>query len=61
MPIDTTTGLVADIGVIDWNNLAAVTATSDKLLNALDTDRTALRELAERAVDDPHLLALCEH
>jgi 8-oxo-dGTP pyrophosphatase MutT (NUDIX family) len=37
MPIDTiTTRPIADIGAIDWNDLATVTATSDKLLTTLD-------------------------
>lgn len=61
MPMDTVTGLIADIGAIDWNDLATVTATNDKLLTALDSNRTALRELAERAIDNPRLLRLCEH
>ncbi|MGH3774028.1 MAG: hypothetical protein ACRDRW_22000 [Pseudonocardiaceae bacterium] len=56
MPIDTITGLIADISAIDWNNLAAVTAASDKLLTALGSDRPLLRELAERALGNPHLL-----
>jgi hypothetical protein len=61
MPIDTIAPLITDIGALDWDNLAAVTATTDKLLTALDSDRAVLRELAERAIDDPHLLRLCEH
>jgi hypothetical protein len=61
MAIDAITALVSDIGALDWDNLATVTAANDKLLTALDSDRTALRELVERAIDNPHLLRLCEH
>lgn len=61
MPIETITGLVADIGAIDWSDLATVTAASDKLLTALDSNRRLLRELANRAIDSPHLVHLCEH
>ena len=53
--------LFADLGAVDWNDLAAITSVSDTLLNALDTDRTLLRELTERAIEDPDLLRLCEH
>jgi hypothetical protein len=58
MPTDTMRALLADV---DWNDLAAVAAASDKLLTALDSDRTTLRKLAERALDNPELLHLCEH
>lgn len=61
MSTDTIPSLVADVATTDWDDLAAVTATSDKLLTALDSDRTMLRELAEQAVDNPELIALCEH
>jgi hypothetical protein len=61
MPIDTVTALVTDTGALDWDNLATVAATNHKLLTALDSDRTALRELAERAIGNPQLLRLCEH
>ncbi|MGH3701279.1 MAG: hypothetical protein ACRDQY_17810 [Pseudonocardiaceae bacterium] len=61
MRVNTITGLAADIGAIDWDDLAAVTATSDKLLIALDSDRRLLRALAEHAIGSPHLLPLCEH
>jgi hypothetical protein len=61
MSTDTIPSLFADIATTDWNELAAVTATSEKLLTALDSDRTTLRELAEQAVDNPELIALCEH
>lgn len=37
-----------------------MTAASAKLLTALDSDRTTRRELAERALDNPELLHLCE-
>ena len=46
---------------IDWNDLTAVSAASDKLLTALDSDRTRLRELAEQALGNSQLLHLCEH
>jgi predicted metal-dependent enzyme (double-stranded beta helix superfamily) len=62
MPTATsTTALFADASALDWNDLDAVTAVSNTLLTALDTDRTLLRELTERAIDDPDLLLLCEH
>ncbi|MGH3711209.1 MAG: hypothetical protein ACRDRQ_24580 [Pseudonocardiaceae bacterium] len=57
----TITGLVGDVTATDWNNLPDVTATSDKLLTALNSDRRLLRQLAEHALDSPHLLPLCEH
>jgi predicted metal-dependent enzyme (double-stranded beta helix superfamily) len=53
--------LFADASAVDWDDLTAVTAVSDTLLTALDADRTLLRELTERAIDDPDLLLLCEH
>jgi hypothetical protein len=61
MSTETIPSLVADIAMTDWNDLAAVTATNDKLLAALDSDRTTLSKLAEQAVDNPELIALCEH
>jgi predicted metal-dependent enzyme (double-stranded beta helix superfamily) len=61
MSTDTTTDLFADVASVDWNNLATVTAASDKLLTALDVHRDALRELTEHAVGNPELLPLCEH
>ena len=61
MPTDTMRALLADVADVDWNDLAAVAAASDKLLTALDSDRTTLRKLAERALDNPELLHLCEH
>ncbi|WP_203903235.1 carbohydrate kinase family protein [Virgisporangium aliadipatigenens] len=53
--------LFADVTAVDWHNLAAVAATTDKLLTALDEDRATLATLTDRALNDPHLLALCEH
>jgi hypothetical protein len=53
--------LIADITALDWNDLAAVTATTDKLLTALDSDRQLLHGLTDTALADPHLLSLCEH
>src|SRR6266487_3927526 len=53
--------LSADLRTLDWNDLAAVGAASDKLLIALDIDRGLLRALADGAVADAHLLRLCEH
>jgi hypothetical protein len=53
--------LLTDIGAVDWHDLTAVTAASDKLLTVLDNDRSALRALAETAVAEPRLLRLCEH
>ena len=53
--------LFADLGAVDWNDLAAITSVSDTLLNALDTHRTLLRQLTERAIEDPDLMRLCEH
>jgi predicted metal-dependent enzyme (double-stranded beta helix superfamily) len=53
--------LVANVAAIDWKDLAAVAAASDKLLTALDSNRTTLRELTERAFGNPELLHLCEH
>jgi len=35
--------------------LGVGSAASDKLLTALDSDRTTLRELAEHALDNPQL------
>lgn len=62
MPTATSTdALFADVSAVDWNDLAAVTAVSDTLLGALDTDRSLLRDLTERAVESPDLLQLCEH
>ncbi|MGH3818747.1 MAG: hypothetical protein ACRDRE_13510 [Pseudonocardiaceae bacterium] len=61
MSTDTIPTLITDIAAIDWNDLASVDATSDKLLTALDSDRTTLRELAEHALDNPQLRHLCEH
>ncbi|MDT4991997.1 MAG: hypothetical protein QOH97_1889 [Actinoplanes sp.] len=49
------------LGPLDWNNLTAVTSATDKLLTDLDNNRPRLRELAHAALDDPRLLALCEH
>lgn len=51
MSTDTIPTLVTNVAAIDWNDLAAVAAASDKLLTTLDSDRTMLRELAERALD----------
>ncbi|MGH3755928.1 MAG: hypothetical protein ACRDRP_25260 [Pseudonocardiaceae bacterium] len=62
MPTATSTAvLFADASAVDWNDLTAVTAVSHPLLTAIDNDRTLLRELTERAIDDPDLLLLCEH
>ncbi|MGH3755676.1 MAG: hypothetical protein ACRDRP_23890 [Pseudonocardiaceae bacterium] len=61
MSTGTIPALVADVAAIDWNDLAAVATASDKLLTALDSHRTMLRELAEQALDNPDLLHLCEH
>jgi hypothetical protein len=61
MSTDTIPALITHVAAIDWNDLAAVAATSDKLLTALDSDRTTLRELAEHALDNPQLRHLCEH
>jgi hypothetical protein len=61
MLTNTIPALVADVASIDWNDLATVATASDRLLTVLDSDRTVLRELAERAVDNPELLHLCEH
>ncbi|MDQ3762735.1 MAG: hypothetical protein M3460_14035 [Actinomycetota bacterium] len=61
MPTDTGTELFTEFASVDWNNLAAVTAASDKLLTALDAQRGVLRELAEHAIGTPELLALCGH
>lgn len=61
MSIDTTTDLFADVASVDWNNLAAVAAASDKLLVTLDAHRGVLRELAEHAIGNPDLLSMCEH
>lgn len=62
MPTATfTDALFAHVSAVDWNDLSAVTAVSDKLLSALDTDRNLLRELTGHAMEDPGLLPLCEH
>lgn len=53
--------LFAEFTSVDWNNLAAVAAASDKLLIALNAQRGVLRELAEHAIGSPDLLVLCEH
>ena len=53
--------LIANISALDWNDLAAVTATTDKLLVALDGDRELLHGLADTVLADSHLLGLCEH
>lgn len=53
--------LLADVSAVDWTDLAAVTAASDKLLTTLDTEPDLLQALADNAVGDPHLLHLCEH
>jgi hypothetical protein len=53
--------LVANVAAINWKDLAAVAAANDKLLTALDSDRTTLRELTERALSNPELLHPCEH
>ncbi|MGH4011911.1 MAG: hypothetical protein ACRDTH_27750 [Pseudonocardiaceae bacterium] len=60
MPTNTILALAADVTAIDWDDLAAVAAASDKLLTALDSDRTTLRKLAEQTLDTPELLRLCE-
>lgn len=61
MPTSTSTDLFAEFTSVDWDNLASVNAISDKLLITLDAQRGMLRELAERAIGTPDLLALCEH
>jgi hypothetical protein len=53
--------LIGDLGGIDWTDLETVTAASDKLLTALDTDRDTLRDLTDHTLTDPALFALCEH
>ncbi|MEU4243130.1 hypothetical protein [Actinoplanes sp. NPDC026619] len=53
--------LTAAITGVDWNDLAAVFAASDKLLNTLDDDRRLLTALTAQALDNPHLRELCEH
>jgi hypothetical protein len=54
-------GLFAtDLAALDWDDLTAVTATSSKLLAALDSDRGQLRALADDVLADPAPLALCE-
>jgi hypothetical protein len=46
---------------VDWEDLVAVTASTDGLLTGLDTDRDQLRHLAALAITDRRLLALCRH
>lgn len=46
---------------IDWDDLTAVAAASDKVLRALDDDRAHLRELVANTVQQPNLARLCEH
>jgi hypothetical protein len=53
--------LALPISDLDWNDLAAVFAASDKLLTALDDDRPLLHALTAQALSDPGLLSLCEH
>lgn len=53
--------LFTDIRAVDWTDLVAVTAASDKLLTTLDTHRDVLRRLADGALANPDLLRLCEH
>jgi len=51
---------LTDLATLDWDDLTAVRAASDKLLTALDSDRGQLRALAAGVLADPALLALCE-
>jgi hypothetical protein len=45
---------------IDWTDLEKATATTDALLHELAGDKSALRELVDRAVEDDELFAQCE-
>src|SRR5690348_4625553 len=51
----------AELHDLDWDDLPAVTASTDKILTALDQDRALLRQLATEALADPDLVRLCEH
>jgi hypothetical protein len=46
---------------LDWTDLAAVTAATEKALTELAHDTAQIREYAEIAVTNPDLLKLCEH
>lgn len=61
MSTDQVATLFAGAAATDWEDLTAVSHTSDKLLTALDTNRPVLRKLAEGAIENPDLLSLCEH
>jgi hypothetical protein len=52
---------IAAINSLDWDDLPAVGAASDKLLTTLDHDRTLLTALTARTAGDPALADLCEH
>lgn len=45
----------------DWDDLTAVSATADRLLEPLAADPALLGRLARAAVADPDLFGLCEH
>jgi predicted metal-dependent enzyme (double-stranded beta helix superfamily) len=60
MPTNHVSELFHDVAATNWHDLAAVHASSDKLLTEL-ADPRLLRELTERAINTPDLLALCEH
>lgn len=46
---------------LDWNDLAAVTASSTEVLDQLAADRALLAELTAAVIDNPDLAGLCEH
>lgn len=53
--------LFIPLAVLDWNNLAAVTAAATGLLDRLDSDRALLGQLAAQITENPTLIELCEH
>jgi predicted metal-dependent enzyme (double-stranded beta helix superfamily) len=53
--------LITELDNLDWDDLAAVATSTDKLLVTLDHDRTLLRQLTDDALANPDLARLCEH
>jgi len=45
----------------DWSDIDAVEATTRKVLDALTSDRSVIREILRDLPKRPELLALCEH
>lgn len=61
MTTDVLDAAIHTIATLDWDDLSAVAAASDKLLTTLDRDRALLGRLARNAAADPDLADLCEH